>query len=256
MIDIHSHLIPGVDDGSQSLEESLSLLKQAEQEGITELITTPHFMKNGEFRTKAPELVQRFNELKQAYKGPIKLHLGNELYIHPDLPELLETGEVLTLAESETILVEFPFRDYKDEYDEILYELSLKYRIIIAHPERYRYVQEDPNFCLRWLNEGYLLQANQNSLFKKETKKVLIPMIEHGFISFVASDAHNEHRPCVLSKAKNLLVEEFGDRMAQQLTEENPGKILRNEMILLYQTEKIKEKRKSLWKKLKRRRIK
>ncbi len=76
MIDIHSHLIPGVDDGSQSLEESLSLLKQAEQEGITELITTPHFMKNGEFRTKAPELVQQFNELKQAYKGPIKLHLG------------------------------------------------------------------------------------------------------------------------------------------------------------------------------------
>ena len=89
MIDIHSHLIPGVDDGSQSLEESLSLLKQAEQDGITELITTPHFMKNGEFRTKAPELVQRFSELKQAYTGSIKLHLGNELYIHPDLPELL-----------------------------------------------------------------------------------------------------------------------------------------------------------------------
>ena len=177
MIDIHGHLIPGVDDGSQSLEESLSLLKQAERDGITELITTPHFMKNGEFRMKAPELVQRFNELKQAYTGPIKLHLGNELYIHPDLPELLEKDEVLTLAESETILVEFPFQDYKDEYDEILYELSLKYRIIIAHPERYSYVQEDPNLCLRWLNEGYYLQANQNSLFKKETKKVLVPMI-------------------------------------------------------------------------------
>ena len=143
MIDIHSHLIPKVDDGSQSLEESLSLLKQAEQDGITELITTPHFMKNGEFRTKALELVQRFSELKQAYKGPIKLHLGNELYIHPDLPELLEKDEILTLAESDYILVEFPFRDYKDEYDEILYELALRYRIIIAHPERYNFVQED-----------------------------------------------------------------------------------------------------------------
>ena len=171
MIDIHSHLIPGVDDGSQSLEESLSLLNQAEQDGITELVTTPHFMKNGEFRTKAPELVQRFNELKQAYTGSIRLHLGNELYIHPDLPELLGKDKILTLAESDYILVEFPFQNYKDEYDEILYELALRYRIIIAHPERYSYVQEDPNFCLRWLNEGYYLQANQSSLFKKETKK-------------------------------------------------------------------------------------
>ena len=247
MIDIHSHLIPGGDDGSQSLEESLSLLKQAEQDGITELITTPHFMKNGEFRTKAPELVQRFNELKQAYKGPIKLHLGNELYIHPDLPELLEKGEVLTLAESETILVEFSFQNYKDEYDDIIYELSLKYRIIIAHPERYRYVQEDPNFCLRWLNEGYLLQANQNSLFKKETNKTLIPMIEHGFVSFIASDAHNEHRPCMLSEARKLLEEEFGERFAVQLTQENPEKILKNEPIVQEYREIKKKKKHFLW---------
>ena len=76
--------------------------------------------------------MKRFNELKQAYQGSIKLHLGNELYIHPDLPELLEQGEILTLAESDYILIEFPFHKYKDEYDEILYELSLKYRIIIA----------------------------------------------------------------------------------------------------------------------------
>ena len=247
MIDIHSHLIPEVDDGSQSLEESLSLLKQAEQDGITELITTPHFMKNGEFRIKASELVQRLSELKQAYTGSIKLHLGNELYIHPDLPELLEKGEVLTLAESDYILVKFPFQNYKDEYDEILYELSLKYRIVIAHPERYSYVQEDPNFCLRWLNEGYYLQANQNSLFKKETNKTLIPMIENGFVSFMASDAHNEHRLCVLSEARKLLEEEFGERFAVQLTQENPEKILMNEPIVQEYREIKKKKKHFLW---------
>lgn len=256
MIDIHSHLIPRVDDGSQSLEESLSLLKQAEEDGITELISTPHFIKNGEYRIKAHELVKRFNELKQAYKGPIKLHLGNEFYIHPDLSELLEKGEILTLAESDYILVEFPFHEYKEEYDEILYELSLKYRIIIAHPERYSYVQDDPNFCLRWLNEGYYLQANQNSLFRKETKKVLIPMIEHGFISFVASDAHNVHRACTLSNAKKFIAEECGEKIAFQLTEENPIKIIENKAISSHQIIEISNKKRSLWQKIKRKGIK
>ena len=247
MIDIHSHLVPGVDDGSPSLEESLQLLKQAEEEGITEIITTPHFMKNGDFRTKASELIQRFNELKEAYQGSIKLHLGNELYIHPDLPELLEQGEILTLAESETILVEFPFHDYREDYDEILYELSLKYQIIIAHPERYSYVQDDPNFCLRWLKEGYLLQSNQNSLFKKETKKTLIPMIEHGFVSFIASDAHNEYRPLILKDAYDVLSEEFNETLAIQLTRENPRRILMNERIVPEYREMKKKKKRFLW---------
>ena len=247
MIDSHSHLVPGVDDGSQSIEESLALLKQAEEDGITELITTPHFMKNGEYRVKASELVKRFNELKQAYQGSIKLHLGNELYIHPELPELLEQGEILTLAESDTILIEFPFQDYKNDYDEILYELSLKHRIIIAHPERYHYVQEDPNFCLRWLKEGYLLQSNQNSLFKKEMKKILLSMIEHGFVSFIASDAHNEYRPLILKEAYDLLEEEFGVSVAKQLTEENPKKLLSNEEIRVEYQEIERKKKRFLW---------
>ena len=247
MIDSHSHLVPGVDDGSQSIEESLALLKQAEEDGITELITTPHFMKNGEYRVKASELVKRFNELKQAYPGSIKLHLGNELYIHPELPELLEQGEILTLAESNTILIEFPFQDYKNDYDEILYELSLKHRIIIAHPERYHYVQEDPNFCLRWLKEGYLLQSNQNSLFKKEMKKILLSMIEHGFVSFIASDAHNEYRPLILKEAYDLLEEEFGVSVAKQLTEENPKKLLSNEEIRVEYQEIERKKKRFLW---------
>lgn len=231
MIDIHSHLVPGVDDGSQSLDESLSLLEQAEKEGITEIVTTPHFMKNGEFRIRANELVKRFNELKQGYQGTIRLHLGNELYIHTQLPELLEQGEVLTLAESKYILVEFPFKQYKDEYDEILYELSLGNQIIIAHPERYSYVQKDPNYCVKWLNEGYLLQSNQNSLFVKETKKVLMPMIENGFISFIASDAHNKRRPLTLNSAHAFLVENFGIKLAELLLEENPRQLLTDKII-------------------------
>ena len=124
MIDIHSHLLPNVDDGSKSMTETLSLLNDAEKDGITEIILTPHFMKNGEFRIKAPELIEKFNILKNTYQGSIKLNLGNELYIHPDLPELLERNEVLSLSETDYILVEFPFVNYEEEYDEIQIDRS------------------------------------------------------------------------------------------------------------------------------------
>lgn len=239
MIDIHSHLIPNVDDGSKCIEESLLLLKDAEKDGITELIITPHFIKNGEFRIKAPELIKRFNLLKKTYQGSIKLNLGNELYIHPDLPELLDRGEVLTLAGTNYILVEFPFETYKDEYDEILYDLSLKYKIIIAHPERYKYVQKNVNFCLKWLDEGYYLQSNQNSIFQKHTNKILKQLVTCGFVSVIASDAHNSKRPLILKKAFQELTKEYGEKKAYELFVQNPRRILGNgELVTVYKKAK------------------
>lgn len=242
MIDIHSHLLPNVDDGSKSMTETLSLLNDAEKDGITEIILTPHFMKNGEFRIKAPELIEKFNILKNTYQGSIKLNLGNELYIHPDLPELLERNEVLTLSETDYILVEFPFVNYEEEYDEILYELSLKYKIIIAHPERYKYVQKNIQYCLKWLDEGYYLQSNQSSLFQKHTDKILRQLINYDFVSFIASDAHNPSRPLKLQNAFRKLTKEFGEKKAYKLIYENPKTILNNGEIIS-EFKKIKEKK-------------
>ena len=231
MIDIHSHLLPGVDDGCQSLEESLSLLKGAIQEGIEYVVITPHFMKNGAFKLSRDEIVKRFIEFKKIVKDKgldIELLLGNELYIHSSLDKLLLDKQVCSLNNTRYVLVEFPFEKYLDEYDEALYNIACSgYKVIIAHPERYAYVKDDINFVNRWIKEGYLLQCNQNSLFNANQKTVF-RLIEKNYVSFIASDAHNEYRPCSLLKAYQKVKKQFGEITADKLFEDNALNMLQN----------------------------
>ena len=228
-IDIHSHLLPGVDDGAQTIDDSLYLIKKAIEDGIEYIVLTPHYIKNGEFRLKKDEILKRYQDFKQVVmdKGlEIKLLLGNELYIHQDLDEMLLNKEVCSLNNTSYVLIEFPFDKYRSEYDEYLYNIALNgNKIIIAHPERYRYVQNDINFCQRWLKEGYLLQSNQNSLFNY-CEKTTIKLLENDWISFIAIDAHSIHRPCVLSDAYNKVVNKFGKEQADKIFYENQYSLL------------------------------
>ena len=179
MIDIHNHILPGVDDGSDSLDLSRKMLEDAIEEGITDVVITPHYMHRDIYQIKKNELTNLFNEFKSACSDlKINLYLGNELYIDSKLDELLEDDEVCSMNDSDYVLIEFPFDDYKDIYDEYLYNVSLSRKIIIAHPERYSYVQNDVDFTKRWLDAGYFLQANTTSLYKKEEKKVIFSLIE------------------------------------------------------------------------------
>lgn len=233
-IDIHSHLLPGVDDGAQTLEDALYLLQQAINDGVEYIVLTPHYIKNGEFRMKRDDIVKKYHEFKEIVlaKGlNIKLLLGNELYIHPDLDEMLLNKEICSLNNTSYVLIEFPFDKYKDEYDEYLYNIALNgNKIIIAHPERYGYVQNNVDFCKRWLKEGYYLQLNQNSLFNY-CEKVAMKLLEKNWVSFIASDAHNQNRPCILSKAYEKVFNKFGEDQANTLFMENQYLLLTNKKI-------------------------
>lgn len=232
MIDIHNHLIPGVDDGSDSLKLSRRLLKDAIEEGITEICITPHFMKHGPYKVRKNELVSLFEEFKEKTSDlDIKLYLGNELYIDRQLDELLMNKEICTLNNSRYVLIEFPFEYYRNEYDEYLYNVSLNYQVVIAHPERYQYVKKDHGFVDRWLKEGYLLQANSTSLYSRDSKKAIFDFIEKGELSFMASDAHNEHRPLSLIEAYNLIARKFSEETAELLMEENPKRVIKDKPI-------------------------
>lgn len=232
MIDIHNHIIPNIDDGSDSFELSRALLKDALKEGITDVLITPHFMKHGPYNVRKDELVPLFKQCKEMYSDiNINLYLGNELYIDRELDELLLKNEVCTMNDSDYVLIEFPFDRYKDDYDEYLYNVSLNYKIIIAHPERYDYVQKDPDFVRRWINEGYYLQSNQDSLNYRETRRVIYQLIEKGRLSFIASDCHNMYRPLSLIDAYNTISKKFNLETAELLMDINPMRVIKNQEV-------------------------
>lgn len=241
MIDIHNHIIPNVDDGSDSLELSRQLLIDAEKEGITDVLITPHFMKHGPYSVRKKELIKLFEQFKKETRDiDVNLYLGNELYIDRELDELLLNNEVCSMNDSEYVLVEFPFDRYKQDYDEYLYNVSLNYKIIIAHPERYDYVQKDPDFVRRWTSEGYYLQSNQDSLDYRETRKVIYSLIEKGKLGLLASDCHNSYRPLSLKSAYDLISKKFSEETAYLLMELNPKMVIENKS--LEKVPKVKKK--------------
>ena len=228
MIDVHCHILPNVDDGANSSVVSRRLLLKAINEGITDICFTPHFSRIDNYVYKKKDLVNKFEEFKSLNSDlNINMYLGNELMINSDLDELLNNEELLTINNSKYILVEFPFDKYKEDYDEYLYNLSLSgYKIIIAHPERYEYVINDPKFINRWTDNNYYLQVNQSSFNDRQRRNIIFTLLEQGKVSLAASDAHNEHRPITLVDAYNLVSKKFNQELAELLFNTNPYNIL------------------------------
>lgn len=230
MIDIHSHILPNVDDGSNGLDLSKKLLIDAYNEGIREVCITPHFINHSSLNITKDKLQELFNSFFDEVKDiGINLYLGNELMIDSKLDSLLLEDKVCTLNNSKYVLIEFPFDKYLDEYDEYLYNVSLDYKIIIAHPERYDYVINNYHFIDRWIKEGYLLQANSTSLTSFKQRQIIYKMIEEGKLTIMASDAHNEIRNLSLINAYNKITNKFNKEIADTLFEINPSKIINNE---------------------------
>ena len=243
-IDIHSHVLSQFDDGSKNDEVSRNILNKAVKEGVTDVICTPHFMIRKKYKASYIETQNAFDAFKQRMSDiPIRLHLGNEITIDETTDEYLENTKIHTLANSNYVLVEMPsWVSYNNEIDDYLYNVKmLGYQIIIAHPERYEFVQKDYKFCKRWTDEGYYLQVNQNSLFESDKKKVAMKLIQENYISFIASDAHHENRSITFKEAYQLILSKCGKEKAQALFYDHALCILENKE---FKASKVKEKRK------------
>lgn len=230
MIDIHTHILPDVDDGSGSLEESVQMAELAVSGGVQAIIVTPHRDVPGEAEIPLDTLRSRFLQLRAVLSArtiPLKLYSGMEIFGTPETAERLLKGELTTLAGSHYPLIEFPFANYGTQATEILQSVcDLGVRPIVAHPERYRYVQQDPGRLNLWFDMGCLLQVNRGSLlgrFGEECRELAESMLDRGFVGFVASDAHGTGRRTPwLQDVYALLSRRYSPDLAKLLLHDHP----------------------------------
>jgi len=190
--DIHCHLLPGVDDGSPDIEHSLELLDYMEELGYTSVWLTPHVM--SELHNTAEKLQNRFVELQKRYSGPLKLHLASEYMMDAAFEVRLNT-DPLRLGK-EHLLVETSYMSGPANLDDILLKVWNKgFRPLVAHPERYMYMDEDDYWSLH--ERGYEFQLNLMSLsgyYGGRPKFIAEQLLEDDFYDFVGTDLHHIDR--------------------------------------------------------------
>ena len=238
MIDFHSHIIPNIDDGSSSLEESINLIKEAEKAGFTAIISTSHYIE-GYYDYNQEERKKYLENLYNAENNDknVKLYLGSEIYITEDMFELIEQEKASTINNSRYILFELPMNSKTFLAKEIVYRAIEKgYLPIIAHPERYTYVQEDINYARELSNMGALFQSNYGSIigmYGNHAKKTIYKLLEDDLIQFLGSDVHREGQiynkvPKILKKLEKVI----SKKKIEELTQINAEKVLNKENIL------------------------
>lgn len=235
MLDIHCHILPAFDDGSADVAESLVMARMAVESGVTGIVVTPHFRGERESLASLNRLINRYERLIQAVKRddlPLRLFPGAEILCLPQTPELARRRELPTLGNTDYLLVEFFFNESTAYMDNMLTELaSCGYKPVIAHPERYEAVQDDPAVLEHWFRKGYVLQLNKGSLlgaFGQKPEQTAHWALERGFAHIIASDAHSARRRTPDMRAlRQHLAQVCPEPYVRVLLERNPERIVR-----------------------------
>ncbi|MFP7470587.1 CpsB/CapC family capsule biosynthesis tyrosine phosphatase [Niallia taxi] len=217
MIDIHCHILPGVDDGPTTLEESLMMAREAVNEGIKTIIATPHH-RNNRYENNKEQILQHVSNLNEVLVKeniPLSILPGQENRIFGEVLEDYRNGEILTLNNSKYLFIEFPTASVPKYADRLLYEIQIEgLTPIIVHPERNKEILENPDILYNLVNNGALTQVTAASIlgyFGKSIKKFSKKLVESNLTHFLASDAHNTHnRTFALNNAFELIREDFG----------------------------------------------
>ncbi len=209
-VDIHSHLLPGLDDGVKSFEESIEIIRHFQTLGYSELITTPHIMSDL-YRNDATSINDKLDELKRVLQHEgmsIKINAAAEYYLDESLIQLLEKDEPLLTIKGRYLLFETNFLNEPLNLKEFIFLASTKgYKLILAHPERYLYLHENLAKAEDLLNRGVLFQINISSLtgyYAKESQAMAFKFIDRGWIHWLGSDCHHlKHVQLVKEVQKN-----------------------------------------------------
>lgn len=236
MIDIHSHALYECDDGSTSIEQSLEMIRTANDIGVTDIFFTPHYMEDG-YKNDREVVYQKIDTLKQKLATEninVNLHCGEEVFIFPHVDEEVDE-KIICLNNSRYVLIELPLIENVNYLADVVYNLLSKGKVpIIAHPERYFIVEKDISFVENLIDKGALIQINANSLvgrYGKEAEKLAIKLLKRNMVHFVASDAHSVHGYKLLSESMERLKELVSEDKFNEITRENQKKIILDQEI-------------------------
>ena len=228
--DIHTHIVPGVDDGADSLEESLEMISQMREQGVLNIVATPHYPDG-----KTEKIKDAFDMLKKSVEDKypdMKLYLGNELLNGPGVIEALKDKKALTIADTKYILVEFLPGDSQRKIYSALREYILEgYIPIVAHVERYEALHKNYDFLDEIINMGAYIQMNTESLvggmFDRRAAYCR-KLLENGYIHFLGSDCHGaqKRRPLMKHAIEKLKPGFVNSKLAEKILFENPIKML------------------------------
>ena len=234
MIDIHCHILPEFDDGASGPEEAIAMAHMAADSGVTAIVATPHFPGKADSLERIPALLDRYEWLRRALRSqrlPLKIYPGAEILCLPETLELAKDHSLPTIGNTVFLLTEFYFDESFSQMSRLLEGLSKEgYIPVVAHPERYHAIQEDPKLLKQWYEKGYLLQLNKGSIlgsFGPEPEEAAAAMLEMGLAHLIASDAHSARRRTPHMGALRLWVEENCDPdYARLLLAENAARLL------------------------------
>ena len=235
MLDIHCHLLPGLDDGPDDLEESLEMARLAVQDGITSVVATPHY-DAGVNVVSSQEVLRAVDGMNSALKAegiPLSVFPGMELRAELSIPGLYSQNEVLGLCgQRKYILMDFHPVSLPLYLEKVVFQIMLTgTQVIIAHPERNRSIVRQPEVLYPMLQRGVLLQLDAESLtgnFGSEVQRTAELFLRLGWVSFIATDAHSvKHRPPVLSYALKAAAKIIGYEPARELVLDNPEKVIK-----------------------------
>lgn len=236
--DIHCHIIPGVDDGSNDLDMSKTMLDISYEQGVRNMIATPHFYP-GHRNASSEHVAKAFEELKQYAEGKYpdyNLYRGNEIYYRDNVTESIEKGEILTLANSRYVLAEFAYTVSFKDLKKAVYKLSSHgYFPILAHIERYNCLQNQEKLVEELIREGAYIQLNGENFHKGiivTNRSYCVKLIRSGLVHFIASDTHNvSDRQPNLGIAYEYLKRKVDSDLLDKIMIENPKKILSNKCL-------------------------
>ena len=239
MIDIHSHVLYNIDDGSRSREESIAILKKMSSIGFRNIVATPHYITGSSFKCNNSTKNSLIKELQDTLNSEdIKMTLfpGNEVYIDNEILTLYASGEISCINGSRYMLIELPRNGKINDLDNLIFKLRSKDIVpIIAHPERYIFFQENPLLMNRVLETGAYFQCNFESIngkYGKDTKKLALYILNHNLCHFLASDIHHIDSEFFnnFKGLANEIIKMIGKEKFIEITHTNPLHVLKGEI--------------------------